>query len=172
MKQAHPTRWTRVATAVLLACGLAAPARAQTIRGTITGTVTDSTGAAVPGVTVNVTHTATGIGSSAVSGTDGLYTIPLLSPGTYQATVEQSGFKKYLRGGIVVQIAQTTRLDIPLQVGNMSEAVEVVAAAPLVRSTTAELGQVIEMKPCPSIAAATPPRTPPPAGPASPPRTP
>src|SRR6185295_9683370 len=70
----------------------------------------------------------------------------LLASGTYQAVVEQSGFKKYLRGGIQVQIAQTTLLDIPLQVGNMSEAVEVVAEAPLVKSTTAELGQVIQMK--------------------------
>ena len=51
-----------------------------------------------------------------------------------------------MRSGIVVQIAQTTRLDIPLQVGDMSEEVQVVAEAPLVRSTTAELGQVIEMK--------------------------
>ena len=60
--------------------------------------------------------------------------------------MEQSGFKKYVRGGIVVQIAQTSRLDIPLQVGDMTEEVQVVGEAPLVRSNTAELGQVIEMK--------------------------
>jgi hypothetical protein len=112
----------------------------------MTGTVTDSTGAVLPGITVTVTHAGTGISSSAVTDRQGGYTIPLLPPGTYQATVEQSGFKKYLHGGIVVQIAQTTRLDIGLQVGAMSEAVEVVGEAPLVRSTTAELGQVIEMK--------------------------
>ena len=87
-----------------------------------------------------------GISSSAVTDRQGGYTIPLLPPGTYQATVEQSGFKKYVHGGMVVQIAQTTRLDIGLQVGAMTEAVEVVGEAPLVRSTTAELGQVIEMK--------------------------
>src|SRR6266536_2221319 len=100
---------------------------AQTIRGTIAGAVTDSTGAAVPGITVTVTHSATGISTSARTSADGSYTIPLLQPGTYQASVEQTGFKKYLRGGIVVQIAQTTRLDVALQVGDMSEAVEVVA---------------------------------------------
>jgi hypothetical protein len=131
--------------AVLALCG-SATATAQTIRGTVTGTVTDSTGAIVPGITVTLTNTATGIGASAVTSRDGVYTIPLLPPGTYQAMVEQSGFKKYLHGGIVVQIAQTTRLDIGLQVGAMSESVEVVGEAPLVRSTTAELGQVIEMK--------------------------
>ena len=51
-----------------------------------------------------------------------------------------------LRPGVVVQIAQTTRLDIRLQVGEMSEEVQVMAEAPLVRSTTSELGQVVEMK--------------------------
>jgi hypothetical protein len=70
----------------------------------------------------------------------------LLSPGTYQATVEQQGFKKYVQDGIVVQIAQTTRVDVGLQVGAMSEEVQVIGESPLVRSTTAELGQVIEMK--------------------------
>ncbi|HEY3122141.1 MAG TPA: carboxypeptidase regulatory-like domain-containing protein [Vicinamibacteria bacterium] len=142
-------RRVRLAVCVAVVCSLAlaaSPSLAQTIRGTLTGTVTDTTGAVVPGITVTVTNAATGISSSAVTNQQGAYTIPLLPPGTYQATVEQTGFKKYLRDGIVVQIAQTTRLDIPLQVGAMSEAVEVVGETPLVRSTTAELGHVIEMK--------------------------
>src|SRR6267142_616870 len=146
MKQERARTWMRMVSALAGVLLAVAPAAAQTIRGTIMGTVTDSTGAAVPGITVTVTNPATGIGSSAQTNRDGTYTIPLLASGTYQAVVEQSGFKKYLRGGIVVQIAQTTLVDIALQVGNMSEAVEVVAEAPLVRSTTAELGQVIEMK--------------------------
>src|SRR5437899_3970604 len=147
MSDARFARLIRVVVVLSLAgCVGAIPARAQTIRGTITGTVTDSTGATVPGIAVTVTNAATGISSSAVTDRQGGYTIPLLPSGTYQATVEQSGFKKYLHGGIVIQIAQTTRLDIGLQVGAMSEAVEVVGEAPLVRSNTAELGQVIEMK--------------------------
>jgi hypothetical protein len=140
-------RFRGAGLALGLACGvMAGSAAAQTIRGTISGTVTDSTGAVVPGITVTVTNPATGLSSSASTSPQGSYIIPLLPPGTYQAAVEQSGFKKYVRAGIVVQIAQTTRLDIPLQVGEMSEEVQVVAEAPLVRSTTAELGQVIEMK--------------------------
>ena len=140
-------RSVRVLAFLAVAAGVSAgPGLAQTIRGTITGTVTDSTGAVVPGVTVTVTHLATGIGSSGVTDHRGGYTIPLLAPGTYQASVEQSGFKKYVRGGVVVQIAQTTRVDIGLQVGEMSEEVQVTAEAPLVRSTTSELGQVVEMK--------------------------
>src|SRR6267142_4033525 len=146
MKQERARTWMRMVSALAGVLLAVAPAAAQTIRGTITGTVTDSTGAAVPGITVTVTNPATGIGSSAQTNRDGTYTIPLLASGTYQAVVEQSGFKKYLRGGIVVQIAQTTLVDIALQAGAMSEAVQVTAEAPLVRRTTAELGQVIEMK--------------------------
>src|SRR5438552_11282670 len=138
---------TRLALGLALVCGPAAgPALAQTIRGTITGTVTDSTGGVVPGATVTVTNTATGISSSAVTNQEGGYTIPLLPPGIYQAPSELPGFKKYVRNGIVVEIAQTTRLDIALQVGAVSEEVQVVGQTPLVRSTTAELGQVIQIK--------------------------
>src|SRR5678815_845815 len=118
MKQERARTWMRLVSAMAGVLLAVAPATAQTIRGTVTGTVTDSTGAAVPGITVTVTNTATGIGSSAQTNRDGTYTIPLLASGSYQAVVEQSGFKKYLRSGIVVQIAQTTLLDIALQVGN------------------------------------------------------
>ena len=107
MSEARSTRWMRLAMVLALAGGVVAtPTLAQTIRGTMTGTVTDSTGAVVPGITVTVTHTATGISSSAVTDRQGGYTIPLLPSGTYQATVEQSGFKKYLHGGIVIQIEE------------------------------------------------------------------
>jgi hypothetical protein len=122
------------------------PASAQTIRGTITGTIIDSTGARVASATVTVTNTATGIGASTQTNRDGNYTIPQLPPGTYEAAVEEQGFKKYVHAGIVVQIAQTTRLDIRLEVGQISEEVHVVGEAQLVRSNTAELGQVIERK--------------------------
>jgi hypothetical protein len=144
MREAHFTR--SICLAAALSVAWAGPVLAQTIRGSVTGTVTDSTGAAVPGVTVTVTNTATGLSDSAVTNHEGSYTFPLLSPGSYDLVVEQSGFKKYRRGGIVVQIAQTTRVDIPLQVGDVAEAVEVIGESPLVRSTTAELGYVVEMK--------------------------
>jgi hypothetical protein len=70
------------------------PGMAQTIRGTITGTITDSTGAVMPGATVTVTNTATAISNMVVRDARRNYTIPLLSPGTYQVTVEPDGFKK------------------------------------------------------------------------------
>src|SRR4249920_2050537 len=122
MKMRGRAPWARVALGFLLALvGAASPGLGQTIRGTLTGTVTDPTGAIVPRVTVTVLNPATGIGSSAATNQQGIYTFPLLPPGTYQVKVEEAGFKKLLRTGVVVQIAQTTRLDISLQVGEMSE---------------------------------------------------
>lgn len=110
----------RIAVPLLLALAIAAAAHAQTIRGTITGTVTDSTGAVVPGATVVMAHAATGVTTSAVSNPQGVYTIPLLQPGVYDVSVDLQGFKKYLRSGVVIEVAQTTRLDVSLQVGTVS----------------------------------------------------
>jgi hypothetical protein len=125
---------------------IAAPLAAQTIRGTITGTVTDSLGAVVPGATVTVTNKATGISETTVSNQQGAYSFTLLQPGSYEVAVELQGFKKYVRDGIVVEVAQATRVDIPLQIGTLSEAILVTGTSPLVRSTTSELGQTIQMK--------------------------
>ena len=125
---------------------VAMPANAQTIRGTITGTVVDASGGVLPGIPVMATNPDTNIASEARTDANGQYTFPLLSPGQYTVSVEQSGFKKYVRPGVLVQIAQTTRLDIPLAVGDVSEQVTVAAEAQLVRSNTSELGQVVELK--------------------------
>jgi hypothetical protein len=135
-----------VATVVWAAAFTVSPSAAQTIRGTITGTITDTTGAVLPGATITVTHTATGIATNVVTDARGNYTVPLLTPGIYQLVIEQPGFKKTVRDGVVVEIAQTTRLDMALQVGAVNEAVQVTGESPLVRSTTSELGQVIQMK--------------------------
>ena len=103
----------RIVVALTLALASAGASSAQTIRGTITGTVTDSTGAVVPGATVVLANAATGVTTSAVSNQQGTYTIPLLQPGTYDVSVDLQGFKKYMRSGVVIEVAQTTRLDVP-----------------------------------------------------------
>ena len=77
---------------------------------------------------------------------EGLYTFTALPPGEYVITVAHTGFKRASRAAVVLQIAQTTRLDIPLEVGAVTEEVQVVAETPLVRSTSSELGQVIDYK--------------------------
>src|SRR5919198_5250295 len=90
---------------------------AQTIRATLTGTVTDPAGAAVPGVAVTATNTATNITSTARTNDAGVYTFTALAPGEYVVAVEQSGFKRFAQNGVVLQIAQATRLDIRLELG-------------------------------------------------------
>ena len=76
----------------------------------------------------------------------GIYTFTALQPGEYNVEAELSGFKRNVQTGIVLQIAQASRLDIPLEVGAVTEEVRVVSQAPLVRSTSSEQGQVIDYK--------------------------
>ena len=131
--------------AVLCLC-VASPLFGQTTRATLTGTVTDPNGAVVQGAVVNATNIATNISSSTKTNEDGTYTFTALPPGEYTVAVEVAGFKRNVLTGVVLQIAEATRLDIPLEVGAVTEEVSVVSQAPLVRSTSSEQGQVIDYK--------------------------
>ena len=116
-------RWRTVTGLVLVLIAAAAPAAGQTIRSTLTGTVTDPNHAVVPGVAVTATNTATSISTTARTNSEGLYTFTALTPGEYAIAVEQKGFKRFVQSGVVLQIAQATRLDIPLEVGAVTEEV-------------------------------------------------
>jgi outer membrane receptor protein involved in Fe transport len=134
----------------ILACGLGlvllpADARAQAT-GQITGVITDPSGSVVPGATVEVTNQATGFTRNAVTELDGVYTIPLLNPGVYEAKASLSGFRTTVRGGIEVVVNGTARVDLKLQVGAIAEQVTVAASAPLVETKNATLGVVIDQK--------------------------
>jgi carboxypeptidase family protein len=118
----------------------------QTTRATLTGTVTDPNGAIVPGATVQATNIATNITSTAKTNQEGTYTFTALPPGEYTVEVEVTGFKRNIQTGIILRIAETSRLDVPLEVGAVTEEVRVVSEAPLVRSTSSEQGQVIDYK--------------------------
>src|SRR5215470_3090451 len=89
----------------------------QAANGRITGTVTDASGAVLPGVTIEVTNTATGVAFSSVSTETGAYSAPNLPPGVYAIAASLPGFKKYDRNGVSLAAAQTLRIDIPLEVG-------------------------------------------------------
>jgi hypothetical protein len=125
---------------------LAASAHAQTIRGTLTGTVTDPNGAVIQGASVTATNNATNVSTTTKTNQEGGYTFTALPPGEYSVAVEHSGFKRNVQTGVVLKIAEATRLDVPLEVGAVTEEVRVVTEAPLVRSTSSELGQVIDYK--------------------------
>src|SRR6266849_6605818 len=112
---------------------------AQEGRGTITGRIVDLTGAVIAGADVRVTNRETGATAAARSNEAGNYTIPYLMPGTYILSAEISGFKKIDRRGIEVRVGDVLNIDVPLQIGNRTESVEVSAAAPLLESANVSL---------------------------------
>jgi len=130
-------------SASLLAVGGADFIHAQTDRGTITGTVSDASGAVIAGVSVAATNISTGVESKTTTGASGNYTIPFLPAGIYKISAEQSGFKKHIRDQVSVPVGQTVRQDIGLEVGEVSQTVEVRGEAPLLKPETSELGTTI-----------------------------
>ncbi len=132
--------------ASLLACLLivagASNLAAQVARGQLTGIVRDPNGALVPGATVTVTAVNTNL-QHTVTTSGGVYAVPGLVPGLYTLGVELSGFRPFLQDGIRVTTGETVRLDVDLLVGDVSESITVTADAPLLRTETGSLGQVI-----------------------------
>lgn len=114
--------------------------------GQITGLITDPSGAGVPDARITATNVNTGIEKSVTTNEQGYYTIPLLNPGSYQLMVRRQGFKQIMRQGIHLEVAQTARIDFGLQVGDVVESVSVRAEAPLLRTESASVGQVIGNK--------------------------
>ena len=118
---------------------------AQTL-GEVTGRISDSSTAAVPGASITLTNVATNAARTAVSTDSGDYTFPSVPPGFYNLKTEHAGFKSVVSTNVEVQVQQTVRLDITLQVGQISESVEVSATADLLQAENSSLGTVIENK--------------------------
>ncbi len=121
-------------------------ALAQDPRGGISGTLTDSSNAAIPGVTVRATNIETGVAASAVSNAAGSYQIPFLPPGLYRVAAELTGFKRFVRENIEVRVGETVDLPIRMEVGAITETVEVSATTPLLDTAGSSLGQVIDQR--------------------------
>src|SRR5215467_2836119 len=136
---------TRFALGLALVILVFAPfAGAQAITGTIEGRVTDVSAAVLPGVDVTITNESTGQVRSSVTNETGLYNVPLLPPGTYSVQASLPGFRSELRRGLLLEVDRTARVEIQLQVGEVSEKIEVMADAPLVQADNSSLGQVID----------------------------
>jgi hypothetical protein len=108
--------------------------------------VTDSTGAVVPEARVTVTNVATNTSSTVKSDEGGNYSVFYLTPGQYSVAVEVQGFKKLMRQGIEVRVADKLTLDLVLEVGGVEQSVNVTADAPLLEASTASAGQVIDRR--------------------------
>ncbi len=109
----------------------------------ITGRVVDPSGSIVPGVAVEILNIATDVKWNVSTNADGYYTQALLPPATYRVTARVTGFKQEVRT-VTLEVEQVSRLDFTLQVGATSETIEVMATAPLLESSNASIGQVVE----------------------------
>ncbi len=139
----------RIRTALLfsiISCCLSLSGFGQRITGTIEGRVMDPTGAVLPGVEITVTSESTQQNRTSLTNEIGLYTIPLLTSGTYSVKASLPGFKTELRRGVVVEVDRNAQVDFRLQVGNVAENVEVTADAPLIQTDNSALGQVIDAR--------------------------
>src|SRR5438876_2460794 len=116
---------------------------AQTSTATILGTVKDTSGALVPGVSVTVKHTESGLTRSVVSVERGGYNVPLLPVGAYEITTTMPGFKQQVRSGINHVVGQEAVEDQTLEVGANAEQVTVTGDAPLVNTTTASVSGLV-----------------------------
>ena len=118
-------------------------ALAQGDRGTITGTIVDPAGAVVAGAPVEARHIETGAVYEAASTSTGNYTLSQLPAGSYEVSVAEPGFKKYVRQGLTVEVAQTLRIDVTLEVGSAAESITVTEAAPLLKTESGELSHTV-----------------------------
>src|SRR5690242_15455434 len=124
---------------VMNACG-------QAITGTLSGTVKDASGALLPGVTIEVQNTDTGVDRMLTTDERGYYVVPNLNPGNYQVSASLPGFQTEIRRGFSVNVGQTAVIDLTLKVGTLAEKVEVTADAPLVETSNAVVAGLVTEK--------------------------
>jgi hypothetical protein len=117
---------------------------AQTTTGSIVGTVTDKTGAVVPGAAVTVTNTDTGGANKTLTDSSGNYVVTTLPVGHYSVAVEATGFKKSVSAGITLNLQDRIGVNVVLELGQITETVEVQGAAPALQTDTSYLGQVVD----------------------------
>jgi len=117
---------------------------AQEYRGTILGRVTDPSAAPIAGASVEVRNVETGVVTRSTSNEAGNYQVPFLLPGEYTVSVEHTGFKKLERQNVRVLTNQPVTVDLTLLLGTLTESVTVTEEVPLLNTTNADLGQVVD----------------------------
>ena len=117
---------------------------AQLSTAQLSGRITDESGATLPGVTVTVTQTDTGLTRSVVTNETGTYVLPNLPTGPYRLEAALQGFRTYVQTGIVLQVAATPTINVVMAIGNLQETVSVEAAAPIVDVQSAGISDVVD----------------------------
>jgi Carboxypeptidase regulatory-like domain/TonB dependent receptor-like, beta-barrel len=137
----------RITLATLVALGLgvfvSVSGHEQVAGGTLSGTVTDASGAVIPHAQVAITNTATGVTSTAVTDSAGLYTAPNLLPGTYQVTISAPGFATQIQTGITLTVGGQQVLNVTMKVGGTTEKVEVTGQATAVQLANSTISAVV-----------------------------
>ena len=131
------------ATLLLLVLCVSGSLYGQAVSGTILGSVHDATGAVVPNAPVTITNLDNGLSRSVSSDAAGEYTVPSLPPGSYVVSVQAEGFKKTTLNKLQLGVDQKLRVDVTLQLGAVTESVNVEGAAPVVKSDSSELGDTV-----------------------------
>ena len=112
--------------------------------GSIAGSVKDSSGAVIVGAKLTLTNLATNAKMEATSDTNGAFQFLQLVPAVYSLVAEAQGFKKFTAASVLVEVDQITHLEIPLQVGSMTQTVEVTGATPLLETDRSTISHVVE----------------------------
>ncbi|MET0215615.1 MAG: carboxypeptidase regulatory-like domain-containing protein, partial [Vicinamibacterales bacterium] len=129
--------------AAIVAATTARPAHAQSATGTIEGSIVDQTGATMPGVTVTVVQTATGMSRTTVSDENGLFSLPLLPVGVYDVTADLSGFTSRKLPELTLTIGQTVTLRVQMAVSGVAETVNVSGGTPVIESSRSQVSSTI-----------------------------
>jgi hypothetical protein len=138
-------RYSALLAMFLLASLLSIPIAAQMGTATITGRVSDSTGAVLPGVAVTIVETETNFTSTARTNDEGIFRVPSLRPGSYRITLEAQGFKRTVRS-TDLNSGETLPVDTVLEVGQVTESIEVTGRPQLLETETSATGSVVEGK--------------------------
>jgi hypothetical protein len=136
-------RWGLVVLLPILIVGSLTTPRAFAQAAQISGLITDSSGARLPGANVTIVNQDTGISRSVDTNTDGFYSVPLLQPGNYMITAKSGGFATQVRTGITLEVGAHEVLNFTLQVGQMTQTVEVTTEAPTVELASSSISAVV-----------------------------
>jgi hypothetical protein len=148
MKRHRNVMWfvSFIAWRLLAVMFIASPVFAQTPTSSISGVVKDIQGGTIPGASVTVTNTGTGMVRTDTTGSDGAYRFPALNVGSYRVDATKEGFKTQQRSGITLNVAQSAAIDITLQVGSEAETVTVTAETSLVQTTSSTGGGLVNQQ--------------------------
>src|SRR5215470_8630152 len=135
----------RFSVVLFLVLSIVISSFAQTQAG-VSGVIHDASGAVIPGVSVTITNPETNFARTAISNEAGVYNLPGLQPGKYNIKVELPGFRTITQNDVELQIQQSARIDFTLQVGDLSQTVEVEGTTALIATENATVGTVIENK--------------------------